>query len=111
MARILTHSEYQSLSATFPDKKGEPEHTTPRPAPCLHESVVKKNETKKEYFFIHPDKLHDHSDGKFIVIRSNGHVVEIPIEGGCLKTDDEEIKKELMSKGIIFISEREVINE
>jgi len=106
MPRILTHSEFESLSATSIHRNGEPGVTTPCPAPPPQ--IVKENKVRKEYLFIHPDKLHDRSDGKFCVMRNNGHAVEIPIECGCLKTEDEEIKNVLISKGMLFTHEREI---
>ena len=108
MSRILTHSEFESLPATTFHKTGEPEATTPRPAPRPHHNEGNEKAIRTEYLFIHPDKLHDRSDGKFCVMRNNGHAVEIPIQCGCLKTDDEEIKNVLISKGMIFTHEREI---
>ena len=107
MSRILTHSEYESLSVKLSYSTAEePETTTTlHPAPLPSQKELK---IRMEYMFIHPDKLHDQSDGKFIVMGKNGHMVEIPIEGGCLKTNDPEIKNALISKGMIFTYEREI---
>jgi len=109
MPRILTHSEFENLSKSKPFH-GEPAPSDNTPAP-LPLKKAKSNEPNKEFYFMHPDNSVNYKiSGKF-TIEVNGKMIEIPIIEGILKTTDEKVKNELITKGMIFTHEKEVTNE
>jgi hypothetical protein len=107
LPKILTQAEYEALSSKN-DKIGimqapeSPQEILP-PAPA--KPIIKR---QIEYLFFHPDNSDGYKiSGKFLV-EYKEKIIEIPIENGILKTDNEDIKNILISKGMIFTHEKEV---
>jgi hypothetical protein len=105
-------------SIVYGDEAIEPEIAKKKPPVEIEKKsspeVLPSIEDKKRvrYYFMHPDNGEsDKVNGKFLVCRSNGHTVTIPIENGILETEDCEVRNLLSKHGMIFTHEREVINE
>lgn len=108
MAKILTHKEYsESFLSKKPSVPAEP--VAPHEAHIKAPPVASNDrKVRVEYQLFHPDCSENYKiNGKYIV-DITGDIIELEIKDGVLRTEDIGIKNHLVSKGLIFIQEREI---